>query len=317
MLLQTLVLIASLVLVSGAVMVSALAGVKAAFHQIVLAKTETAMSDATQDFGAWAAAFVAKNGTEQTAAAWVPPAAPLTESLCESAGSTAAAAGGCNLLATIAWKVTGSTTDAPTPETPIDPASVAENLAATVDEQRISATLSVRLTDARGMTVYATASREVTARLLDVAPYVVVTAVRDTDLEAGSIHATEGDSAGAPPLAGPGVEDQPNVKAPAVFTDTRIMTTVDCVNTSPFDQTDPASPQDASKSVVYSFHPWGNQGWAYEDPCAPTYYGRIASSPNVPSDLLPPNGTVYATNPDSNGTEQWQKKDRSVSSFPR
>jgi hypothetical protein len=321
-LIQSLVLIASLVLISGAIILSALTSAKITLQQTVLAKSQTAMTEATRDFVTWAAAFVAQNGTEQKSAAWTPPSTPVTEYVCPSGSeNTPPDATTCNYLATITWKVTGSTADGP-PTTPgaSTQLSTAENLATTVDEQRISATIVVRLTNATGQTVLATRTLELTARTVDVAPYVIPTGERDVSAAASNIRTVEGDSGGELPVLLNRPDVAPNPARPSEYTDTRVRTTVDCVNSAvTIDQSNPTSAADgnAIARIDYRFHPWGNQGWAYEEPCQPTYYARIATSPNYPSAIESPEGGTYATDPDPTESAKWLAGGQNRSTFAR
>jgi len=66
--------------------------------------------------------------------------------------------------------------------------------------------------------------------------------------------------------------------------------------------------------VDYGFHPWGNQMWAYENPCAPTYYSQIATSPNAPDAMQAPKGNIYGVTP-SNASILWHTQDANLSSF--
>jgi hypothetical protein len=321
-LIQSLVLIASLVLISGAIILSALTSAKITLQQTVLAKSQTAMTEATRDFVTWAAAFVAQNGTEQKSAAWTPPSTPVTEYVCPSgAENTPPDATTCNYLATITWKITGSTADGP-PTTPgaSTQLSTAENLATTVDEQRISATIVVRLTNATGQTVLATRTLELTARATNVAPYVIPSGEREVGTAAADIHAAEGDTGGQLPVDANRPLGAPDTANPARYTDTRIHTVVDCINsTATFDETDPAARVDgnANGRIDYRFHPWGNQNWAYENPCEPSYYSKIEDSKNYPSSAQEPKGSEYATDPDPASSADWTTGEENTSAFAR
>jgi len=314
-----------MVLLSGAVMLTTLVSAKTSLQQTVLAKSQTAMSDATQDFVGWAAAFVAKNGPDQKTSAWASPSTAITEPVCpQSASAPTAGPAPCNYLATITWRVTGASADGAAVSNEgqdQQPTSLARNLAETIDEQRISATISVRLTDNSGTTLLATRSREVTARLINSDPYIVVTGVRDIASGTASITSTEGDTGGAGGTLDVGVVvGDPSSNLPASYVDTRIQTTVDCVNSSStFDQSNPTAPIDGRvhQYIDHRFHQWGNQDWEFENPCAPTYLAKIVTSSTIPPDAKLPEGSVYATNPSANDNAPWQKRDESPSSFAR
>jgi len=195
--------------------------------------------------------------------------------------------------------------------------SNAQNLAATIDEQRVSATIAVRITDPTGRTLLADRSREVTARIFNASPYVVITGSRDSTTAAGSVHAAEGDTGGAVPTTIDGhsfMVKEPNRTHPSAFTDTRVRTSVDCGNSrSTFDQQNPLSAADQGVLVDHSIRPFGNQDWSYEAPCAPTY---AIDNSAAPSAYATPLGSVYYADSDLH-SHAWRKGDQGSSSFAR
>ncbi|MBD5657607.1 MAG: hypothetical protein IAI50_20865, partial [Candidatus Eremiobacteraeota bacterium] len=78
MLLQSLVVIAAMLVLSASVLLETLVGAKAEFHQAMLAKTQTAMADATASFVQWAQTQVATYGAS-SASAWPAQAVPLQD----------------------------------------------------------------------------------------------------------------------------------------------------------------------------------------------------------------------------------------------
>jgi len=239
-LIQSLLLIATMLIVGSALLTSTLVSAKAAFHRAVIHKSETAMSDATAQFVGWAQSYVAKYGTE---APWPigmqPQSGPISEDLCTGKvllGNESSQQGvpleraTCPLIGTIEWTVTGSSAAAAARAAETHSTSSAQNLSVSLDEQRISATLTVIITNASGKTIFANHSRELTTRVFDASPYVAITGTRDVSSEVGNIHASEGDTGGAKAAFGLAAQPSPAVEYPARFTDTRILTTIDCFN---------------------------------------------------------------------------------------
>ena len=307
---QTLVIIASIVVLSAAILTSTIVTAKNSLHQVVVAKTQTAMNDATSQFQFWAQKFVVQYGTEANWDASGAQAAPIFQSMCVGVAQ------GCNYFETLQWKVTGATSGLPVAAAASGQAmSTAENMTPAVDEQRISATITAIVSDASGRTLYGGRSEEVTARVFDVAPYVVVTGTRDLGSEAGTLKASEGDTAG--------VQDDneflhnstPAPTNPSGYTSTIVRATIDCDNTPLFDEAHPeAAPNNGTSLFDPHFHTGGDLVWAYEMPCTPSY--GVPPAPASATNYQQPVGTLYQI--DSSGTNSsWQKGDEDQSSFAR
>jgi hypothetical protein len=307
---QTLIVIASIVVLSAAILTSTIVSAKNAFHQLVIAKTQTAMNDGTSQFQFWAQKFVAKYGTEADWQAQSAQQAPVFHSMC------AADAANCNFYETLQWKVTGASSGVPTPaSTAAAPTSIAENMTPAVDEQRISATITTIVSDASGRTLYGGRTEEVTARVFNVAPYVVVTATRDLESASGSRSASEGDSGGFQDNQRGFFENAPDVANPSGYDQTTIQATINCNNTTAFDQSNPESIADEGTQLFDSrFHSGGDLVWAYEMPCEPTY--GVPSAPPSASNYQAPAGDVYQIDP-TNSNSNWQKGDGDPNSFAR
>ena len=181
---QTLILIASIVVLAGAILTSSLVSAKNVFHQAVTAKTEVAMTDATSQFIAWAQSIISTKGTEENWAGAVNPVIP-TKSMCVTSGP-------CDFYETTTWTVTGATIGKGTKQTSPQTTSTVQNLATSVDEQRLSATVSVAISDSTGHVIYGGRTAEITARLFDASPYIVVTGVHDLGSESGTADSSEG-----------------------------------------------------------------------------------------------------------------------------
>lgn len=320
MLIQSLLLIATMLIVGSALLTSTLVSAKAAFHRAVIHKSETAMSDATAQFVSWAQNYVSKYGTE---APWPtgtqPQSGPISEDLCTGkvlSGNALGAPGAspsngtCALMATMEWTVTGSS--ATTALRPVQTAatSTAQNLSVSLDEQRISATLTVIITNASGKTVFANHSRKLTARIFDASPYIAVTGSRDVPTEVGNIHSSEGDTGGAGRFLSSNRSVAPSPVDPSAFTDTQILTTIDCANTTT--NNDQNNPEADGSSVYFdrSQRNYGNLAWAFEAPCAPTYQ---IDSTDAPKDYQPPQGRTYGTG--AAVDRPWHKSDQNASSY--
>jgi len=318
-LIQSLLLIATMLIVGSALLTSTLVSAKAAFHRAVIHKSETAMSDATAQFVTWAQNYVEKYGTE---AAWPnsmqPQNGPLSEDLCtgrvvsgNTQPSSPSPGGTCPLAATMEWTVTGSSaalrSAAQTTAT-----STAQNLSVSLDEQRVSATLTVIIANASGRTIFANHSREVTARIFDASPYVAITGTRDVSTEVGDIHASEGDTAGFRELRNPYVSVGTNNRAPASLSDTRILTAIDCANSAANDNQ--ANPYADGNSVYFdrSRRAYGNVAWVYEAACAPKY---SINSTGAPEEYQPAQDNVYLSSAAS--TKPWQKSDENAGGYSR
>jgi hypothetical protein len=319
-LIQSLLLIATMLIVGSALLTSTLVSAKAAFHRAVIHKSETAMSDATAQFVSWAQNYVSKYGTE---APWPtgtqPQSGPISEDLCTGkvlSGNALGAPGAspsngtCALMATMEWTVTGSS--ATTALRPVQTAatSTAQNLSVSLDEQRISATLTVIITNASGKTVFANHSRKLTARIFDASPYIAVTGSRDVPTEVGNIHSSEGDTGGAGRFLSSNRSVAPSPVDPSAFTDTQILTTIDCANTTT--NNDQNNPEADGSSVYFdrSQRNYGNLAWAFEAPCAPTYQ---IDSTDAPKDYQPPQGRTYGTG--AAVDRPWHKSDQNASSY--
>lgn len=319
MLVQGLLLVATLLIVAASILTETLVAAKAGFHATMAATTQTATADATTAFVRWAQGRVTTYGASN-AKAWPPQSAPEPiPNVCPAA--TPAGGGGtpapCALAALATWQIRGATSagDATLASPPPGTAD-AQNLAPTINEQRVAATIAVRITDPTGRTTFADRTREVTARIFEASPYVVITGTRDVTAEAGTADAGEGDTAGVAQygdLYGNNFSS-PNPEHPAAGTDTRIRTSVDCVNSAPNENRGYGIPARAGQ-INYSFHPYGNQDWAYELPCDPPN-GPPTPPPGL-NGYLPPQGTLYATEPDQTRNNSWNPGTQQQSVFPR
>jgi len=286
MLTQALLLVAVIVMISGSILMSTIVTAKTAFHQALVGESHAAMSDATADFVTWAANRVRAANAEVS---WLPikdssgrSDTSETKPLCGSTRVASDPSAACTHAMHATWMITGATTaggrppaggKSPAQETQVD------NLARTVDEQRITAIVSVDVQSADGKRTFASESREITARTFDASPYVVVTGVRAASTINGTIRTSEGDSGGHLgnyESAYVKYQSTPNPNYPSVVTDTRIFTTVACVNSVGFDS------KNAFNEAGSHLVPVGRDGdadWVFEMPCSPTY--SPTPTPNI------------------------------------
>jgi len=271
------------------------------------------MVEATNDFVAWAQNNVRTSGINQLAnwsatAMQEPPRTMCTPPISINSSEPVSA---CSIYERIRWNVTGDTAASTEAAAPSPSASKASDLATAQNEQRLSATITVEVTDASGTIVLANHSREVTARLFHAFPYVAITGARDVTSEVGDVKSSEGDTAGVAAATLNSSESVAPVTAkPAEYTNTDIVTTIDCYNTTNNSSSNPEL--DGNNVSFFPVRAYGNVAWSYEVPCAPS----IAAAQNgVPNDSAPPRGHTYANGSYRNA--YWQKGDDNGSSFAR
>ncbi|MDP9025271.1 MAG: hypothetical protein M3N13_07850 [Candidatus Eremiobacteraeota bacterium] len=316
MMIQGLLLVAVIAVISGTILTSTLVTAKTALHQTLAAQSRTAMSDATADFVTWAKARVQRDGAQTS---WGPR---QTQSLandtsefkpiCDIAAiNSANAPKSCDHWEHNTWVVTGATTPAGQPagaaQKDKPPGTTVSNLARTVDEQRITAFVSADVESKDGRYTFASESRQVTARIFDGPPYVIITGVRQISSSNGGVKTAEGDSGGyldgSTKNYGEGINSRPDPIHPDRITDTRIVTTVDCVNTLTASNIDPYSRGNEANALVIDVNRQGDSDWAYQMPCAPAY-----KTPDVPNKgYIAPVGTTYATVDDQSSQSELRR----------
>ena len=288
--LQTLILIASIVMLAGAILTSSLVSARDAFHREVAAKTQTAMTDATEQFLAWARGNISANGTEQN---WKGATNPTTISKSMCINATA-----CRFYQTTRWIVTGATTGNSPQKGSNQSTSTAHNLATAVDEQRLSATVSVAVSDMTGHNIYGGRALEITARLFEAAPYIVVTGVRDLTSESGVSRSSEGDSGGVNDTTQNGKAlATPSTIYPARYINTVIIASLNCENTLAFNEANPTATVDRGNGNIVQTRQGGSMAWSFQLPCTPTY--GVPSAPSGTQDYNAPIGNAYQIEPSS------------------
>lgn len=286
------VLLAAIIVISGTLLTNTLMTAKKSLHDLLLAKTQIAMNNSVGDFETWAVQRVRSSNTQTT---WP---TTFTRNIKSTCGSPT-----CQYWVYSQWLVTGATTLIPRQANSTTNNATAINLATAVDEQRISAQITVSIDDASGKTTFASATRDITARTLNVAPYVVITGLKDSGTASGQARSVEGDTGGFNDTKKVDLAS-PDGDRPASKTDTRIHTDVDCQNSrSGTDQADPYA--DRATSIDHSIRNFGDQDWQFEVPCMPTYAESIKVPQNLPG-LVPPQGRTYGTVA-SDESNQWNK----------
>jgi hypothetical protein len=299
--LQALLSIAFITLVAGALLTSALVNAKVAAHETATRLAEAALARGTDEFVNWAQLYVAKHGAATT---W--PTTRVVDQPVAGCMTIPIGDATCNgTFVTISYGATRSSSGVTVGPDP------AFNLQSAIDEGRLSGSIAVTLTNGDGQD-FAKSSRTVTLRILNAAPFAVVTGTRDSESLAGSTSSTEGDNAGYRELGLNGNEATPNPADPVNDKDTSIVVTMNCSNSSlnqneddPF--LDNNAPGNDSK-------PWGaSGGTAFESPCAPNYNYSPAASP--PPDALLPTDNVY--NVGSFRNSAWSNAAYSINKWPR
>lgn len=292
MLMQSMVLLAAIIVISGTLLTSTLMTAKKSLHELLLTKTQIAMNNTVGDFEAWATQRVQSSNTQTT---WP---TTFTRNIKSTCGLVT-----CPYWAYSQWLVTGATTALPRQANTTTKNASAMNLATAVDEQRISAQITVNIDDASGKTTFSSATRAITARTLNIEPYVVITGVKDLETATGQGQSVEGDSGGfnsskQKPQA------TPDPTFPENLTDTRIKTEVNCDNSiANKNQADPYAYR--AISVDHSIRQFGDQDWQFEVPCTPVYLNQIIIPQNLPGYEYP-KGRTYGT-VSSDGVDQWSK----------
>ena len=312
MLLQSLLLIATLAIIGSALLTSTLVSAKSSFHALVVRQSRNAMTDATTSFMSWAQNNVKQNGIDQIPVWAATPSIIGPYPACAEArprvGNDVSA--GCKFYRTISWSVTGYT-GVDISRTSNNPTSEANNLATAQNERRLSATLTVAITNSAGSVTYARQSHELTVRVFHASPYVTITAERDSTSEGGSIASAEGDTAGY--IAQQNhliIAKKPDLAFPASNTNTLLLTTVNCTNTPNNSLAD--ARLDDNQVIFAPARPFGNLAWAYEVPCKPLQQINPATAP---SGYKTPSNSVYGSTTTANTS--WQKNDENTSSFAR
>jgi hypothetical protein len=167
----------------------------------------------------------------------------------------------CPFTYDIAAHVTGSTTASPATGAGTD---VALNLqSAVIDEQRVSAQVTVHLYPRQSDKAIGSRTRYLTYRVFNSAPYAIISGVRDGTSDNGLATSAQGDTSGTPakPVLGPGLADAhtPRTDAPDAYRDSRLQIQMVCSTIN-----DPSQPQ-ASPGNEGTM--WGVSAPGIELPC--------------------------------------------------
>jgi len=308
-LLQSLLVIATTVVLASTILLSALVSAKTSLHQEMTRKAETAAADGTAAFVAWAQSIMAKNALTNSNDWPTKPPAPIREELC--APGTLPPGGKCAFVAATDWTVTGksATSDAAGVWAT---SSLITNASTTLDEQRISATITTTVTSRDHNSTASERTRQLTLRTLQANPYIVVTGVHDENAAYGTTDASEGDTAGFArsdqSLAAGNERAAPDSARPSDYTNTTLRAEATCTNSFASDGADPYKLR-----LVPAFkhlRKYGNADWAFESQCKPKY--RITENLPKPTWSPPPSEHFLS---DYASTFDWSKDDANLSGF--
>ena len=289
-----------MLVVTAALLLNELFSAKAALHQQVMNSSQTEMAEATSRFVRWAASNVKLSGTRLSA--WpkmIPIKIASQNQEIESDKSD-------HMVALITWSVNGgSGLDAPVNEKL--PQSIATNVSQELDEQRISATISVSITNRSGSSLIKL-SRNVTARIFNADPYLVVTGMKSADSTAGTINSVEGDSGGFGEVFNTNQfnEKVPDVSSPALYVNTTIQAAIGCLNTAGASQGRQSS---IASDLLVNVRSAGNLAYAFEAPCQPVF-----TMSSYPSNYSFPKNGVYLE--DDSIDRAWSKNNQPSGAMP-
>lgn len=315
MLVQALLLVAVIVLISGSILTNTVVTAKNALSHSLVVQSQAAMSDATAEFVAWAQDRVKKSNTHTSWDSKIINGRSDTNEfkrMCDQIRLRDTLEPECIHSEYLTWKVTGST-DFSLPqglERSSNILSKAQNMSRPIDEQRIAAIISADVDSIDGRVTFASASRIITARVVDAAPYVIVTGSRELSTSIGTIGTALGDSAGEGAAYRDRPKATPDPTAPNRYTNTLITTTVDCINTPDLN---PADPTSGETSGLIQEGRDGNMDWIYQSACVPAY-----ATPPPPMDphYIAPNGNIYATEA-GNNSQVWSPIRPNLSTYPK
>ncbi len=250
MLIPIIFIAALLLALSGALLDSGIRTAKAAQSQAVARYADVAMTGAIADFGGGLAAYVARHGPDGP---W-----PEKPSVSGERSGCPADPVHCPFTYVVSAAITAASSPSDAAGSDTGGSDMAPNLqAATIDEQRVSAAVSVRIVAPNG-TALGTRTRLLTYRVFATAPYAVVSGSRDRATIDGSASAAQGDSGGEAPVVADG-------GATEGFADTRIHVQLDCATVIP----DVVPLRNDQQVAGNDGLPWGNAAQAaYEVPCA-------------------------------------------------
>jgi hypothetical protein len=244
MLVPIVFIVAFMLALTGALLENSLRGAKVTLQAAVARYSDVAIADGVADFTHGLAEVVRLNGASSPWPHEASRSAPKS-----GCGSVLP----CPFRYTIRAAITSASGDGTAG------GDAAQNLqAAFINEQRVSAIVTVSLTAAAG-TPLGTRTRFLTYRIFDSAPYAVISGSRDIATVNGARSSAQGDSGGAAGSA-PAVDSLPG----AAFDDTRIHVRLTCrtaiENLVPFSNDQQIAGNDGL--------PWGNAAQAaYEAPC--------------------------------------------------
>jgi hypothetical protein len=255
---QTLLIVMITLTLGSALLMNGLLSTRVAFHELTARYLDAAMTESVAQATASLRTFVQRNGTNGP---WPSGVQSLTSgALCDSNASAAT----CPFTYQASWQITGSSSALASPSPGPD---LAQNLQINaINEQRVSAQVTLTMTGSSSHEDIGSRTRYLTIRVLRLAPYAIVSGLRDYQTVNGRFGAAEGDTGGTPKRILPGEasdDSAPNASYPDKYHDTTIQVVVKCHNVLPVIQ-----PHNSNSSKQNDGLPWGTSlGLAYEAPC--------------------------------------------------
>jgi hypothetical protein len=257
MLMQTLAVAFLLLAFTGTILTQAVVASKLALQTAVAHYLEAAIGDGVADLTGGMQYYVKHAGA----------AGPWQSGTAESHSprrpvcAQTIAPDECPFTYDVAARITGATTTGAPGGGDTD---VAMNLqSAVIDEQRVSAQVTVRLYARQSEKIVGSRTRYLTYRVFNSAPYAIVSGVRDGTTVNGLASSAQGDTSGTPamPLDNTQVGDilRPSTTRPMAYRDSTVKIQITCSTIN-----DPAQLQ---SSPGNEGTPWGISAQGFELPC--------------------------------------------------
>ncbi len=244
---------------TGTVLTQAVVASKLALQSSVARYLEAAGSDGVADLTAGMQYYVKHAGA---AGPW-PIGADESRSPRRSVCAQSVPSDECPFTYDVAARITGATTAGTAGGPGTD---VALNLqSAVIDEQRVSAMVTVRLYARQSDKMLGSRTRYLTYRVLNSAPYAIISGVRDGTTVDGLASSAQGDTSGTPaiPMSNGQVGDilAPSVVRPDEYRDSTLKIRITCSTIN--DTTKPQAPPGNEGTS------WGVGAPGFELPCQP------------------------------------------------
>jgi hypothetical protein len=258
MLIHAMFAVLLIVAFTATILTQALVASKIALHATVARYLEAASGDAVADLTGGMQYYVKHAGA---AGPWLVEGSESRSPRRPVCAETVAS-GECPFSYDISARVTGSTTGT----APGGGTDVALNLqSAVIDEQRVSAQVTVRLYARDSDKILGSRTRYLTYRVLNSAPYAIISGVRDGTTVNGLAASAQGDTSGTAALTikNGTISDNPapQVDSPDAYRDSTVQVRMICstINDASRLQSPPGNENT----------PWGVSALGLEQPCQP------------------------------------------------